>query len=70
MESHAPLGLGDDIQVRTCDATRLDFPIPRTLNRNTCEQDEQKCGGADNGEKCDEDVRVSVEFSVRGRYET
>ncbi len=50
MESHAPLRLGDDAQVRTWDATRLDSHVPRTLNRDTCEQDEQKGGSRDDGE--------------------
>lgn len=70
MESHTSLCLSDDTQVRTCDATRLDFPIPRTLNGDACEQDDQKRGGGDDGEECDEDVCVLVDFSVCGRYET
>ncbi len=70
MESHAPLRLGDDAQVRTWDAMRLDFHVPGTLDRDTCEQDKQKGGRGDDGEECDENVCVSVEFSVCRRYET
>lgn len=68
--SHATLRPGNDTQVRTCYATRFDLHIPRTLNGDACEQDEEECGGADDGEDCDEDVGVLVEISVRARYET
>ena len=67
---HAPLRLGDDAQVQAWDAMRLDSHVPRTLDRDTCEQDEQKGGRGDEGEECDEDVCVFVEFSVCRRYET
>lgn len=36
-QSHASLRLGDDTQIRTWDATRLDVSIPRTLDRDTFE---------------------------------
>ena len=64
------LRLGDDTQIRTCDATRFDFPIPRTLNRDTCEQDEQEGGGGNDGKKCNEKVCVLIDFTVCGRYDT
>lgn len=66
---HATLRPGDDAKVRTWYATRFDLQIPRTLDRDASEQDEEKCGGADDGEDGDEDVRVLVELSVRGRYQ-
>lgn len=66
----ASLRLGDDAQVGTWDATRPDVPVPRTLNRDTLEQDEQNGGSADDGEECDEGVCVLEEFTVCGRDET
>ena len=70
MESLATLRLGNATQVRTCYATRFDLHIPRTLNRDACEQDEEECGCTDDGEDCHEDVGVLVEISVRARYQT
>ena len=70
-ESHATLRPGNDAPVRTCCAARVDLHVPRTLDGDACEQDEQECGGADDGEDGDEDVvGVLVEISVRARYQT
>lgn len=70
MESHATLRPGNDTQVRACYAMRFDLHIPRTLNRDACEQYQEECGGSDDGEDCDEDVGVPAELSVRARYQT
>ena len=67
---HTSLCLDDDFQGRACDAPRLDFPFPATLDGDTCEQDDHEGGRADDGEESDEDVCVLVEFLVCGRYET
>ena len=68
--AHTSLCLDDDFQGRACDAPRLDFSIPRTLDGDTCEQDDHERGRADDCEESDEDVCVLVEFLMCGRYET
>ena len=67
---HTSLCLDDDFQGRACDATCLDFPIPRTVDGDTFEQDDHKSGRADDCEESDEEVCVLVEFLMCGRYET
>ena len=67
---HTALGLCDDGQVRTWDATRLDGWIPRPPSRDTSEQNEQTCGGADDCKNGNDDVGVPVVFSMLGRCET
>lgn len=68
--AHTTLRLGGGTQVGTCNATRLDSHIPCALNGNAGEQDEEKCGGADDGKEGDEVVCVFMKLSVCGRYET
>ena len=67
---HATLRPGNDGNGGAWDAARLDLHVPRALDGNAAEQEEQDRGGGDDGEECNEHVGVLVEFSVRRGHET